>query len=48
MRVYEIDLQGDMSKNELLWNHKVDGGVSQADFMFSTLYDMTSSQISDV
>ena len=36
-----------MAKNKLLGSTKIDGGVQQAEFLYSTLYDISHSQISD-
>lgn len=41
--VYELNKLGDMAKNELCQTQKVDGGVRQAEFLYSTLYDVSTS-----
>jgi hypothetical protein len=32
-----------MAKNELFWAYKIEGGVKQAEFMYSNLYDVSPS-----
>jgi hypothetical protein len=42
-RIYELSKLGDMAKNELCWSQKVEGGVRQAEFLYSNLYDVSAS-----
>jgi hypothetical protein len=42
-RIYELSILGDMTKNQLSWRQAVEGGVSQADFLYSNLYDVSKS-----
>ena len=41
--IYELDRLGDMTKNKLVATTKIEGGVKQAEFLYSTLYDVTHS-----
>lgn len=43
VNIYELNRLGDMQKNKLCWVQKVDGGVNQAEFLYSSLYDVSSS-----
>lgn len=43
LRIYELSKLGDMSKNNLCWSQKVEGGVRQAEFLYSNLYDVSAS-----
>ena len=46
--IYEVNRFGDMQKNKRCWTQAIEGGVTKAEFLYSTLYDVSTSQITDL